>query len=199
MQGRQDRAWLNRGECALYMRAGDGEVAPLAVHLHGSVWMRRAWHAPTDAAGHGPAHQDMDTGLTGRVFRVTWKLVQIGPGPGVDAAIRIDAVIQVYSRIIPLEDIAQTIIVTSALRLHRLGIARPGLRVVRVGPAASRGVVRNFGQLAPALFLTPAHPLWSRLEFFQRGKLSCVRNVVRLWYHCYKTFLPWEGTRSAHL
>src|SRR5260370_11343143 len=176
------------------MRAGDGEVAPLAVHLHGGLRLWRIRHTPTYAAGNDPAHQDMDAGLAGRVFRVALELVEGGLRPGVDAAIRVDTVIQVHAGIVPLEDIAQAVIMTSALGWLRLGIAGPGLRIIRVGFTAGRRAVGHFGELAPALLLAPAHPLRTCLQFFQRGELSCGRNIIRLWDHGYKTFLTEEET-----
>src|SRR5260370_21007157 len=106
------------------MRTRHGEVAPLTVHLHGCFWMWRSWYTPTDPAGDGPTNQDMDASLAGRVFRVAWKVVQVALGPRVDAAIRVDTMVQVHAGVIAREDVAQAVIVPSPLGLHCLGIAR---------------------------------------------------------------------------
>src|SRR6266699_1398181 len=136
MERGQGRTRFNGRWCAIDMRAGDGEVAPLTVHLNGCLWMGRAWYGSPSSAWNGATDQDMDARLARGVFRVALELVEVGLGPGVDTPVGIDAVIQVHVGIVPLEDIADAIIVTSALRLHRLGIARPGLRIIRLGFAA---------------------------------------------------------------
>ncbi len=166
------------------MFAGDREVAPLTVHLDGSLRVWRIWYAPLDPAGNGPPDENMYPHLTGRIFCVALESIKVGLRPEVNAAIGIDAVIQVYPGVVPMEDIAQAIILTNALRLDCLGIGGPGLWVIGLGFASGRGAVGNFGELALSLLLAPAHPLGPRLQFFQGGNLSCVRNI-RLWYHGY--------------
>ncbi len=182
------------------MVASDGEVAPLTVHLNGGLRVWRTWHAPPYAAGNGPPQQDMNPRLAGRIFRVAVELGKIALRPGVNAAILVDAVIEVHARVVLMEHIADAIIAMSPLCLHCLGIRGPRLQVVRVGLVPSRGAIGNFGEFAPALFFAPAHPLGPRLQFLQRGELSCVRNIVRLWDHGYISCLSIrEVNGSAYL
>src|SRR6266699_1561134 len=118
------------------MVASDREVAPLTVHLNRGLRMWCIGHAPPYAARNGPPDKNMYPRLTGRIFRIALELGKVGLRPGVNAAIRIDAVIQVYPGIVPMEDIAEAIILTNALRLDRPSITGPGLWVIRLGLAS---------------------------------------------------------------
>ncbi len=112
------------------MVASDREVAPLTVHLNRGLRMWCIGHAPPYAARNGPPDKNMYPRLTGRIFRIALELGKVGLRPGVNATIRIDAVIQVYPSVVPMEDIAEAIILTNALRLDCLGITSPGHRVI---------------------------------------------------------------------
>ncbi len=95
------------------MLAGDDEVPPCGVGLDSRlcVWSTRHFFVKT--VGHGSLDIDMDAGAAGGVFRVTGKLVEDLLCPGVDAAIRVHAMIQVHAgegNGIAIEDKPQAII-----------------------------------------------------------------------------------------
>src|SRR5690349_18219796 len=109
----------------------------------------------------------MHPSLAGRVFGIARKPVEIGLCPGINASIRVDAVIQVNTRIVPVEDIPEAVIGASAQRLNSLSIAGPGRRIIRFRPVSSTSIVGNFGEFTLSLLFAPAHPLLATLEFKQ--------------------------------
>src|SRR5215467_4520028 len=124
----------------------------------------------------------MNPRLTGRVFCIALEPGEISPRPGVNAAIRIDTVIQVHPGIVPMEHVAEAVIGSSLQRLDCLSITCPRSGVIRFRSSPGGGAVGHFREFALALFFAPADPLRVRLECFQSGKLSCVRNVS-MWLH----------------
>ena len=119
----------------------------------------------------------MHPGLAGRVFGIAPQPIQVGLRPGINASIRVHTVIQVNAGIVLVEDIAEALIGASAQCLHSLSVAGPGRRVIGLRLVSCASVVGDFGERALALFFAPAHPLWTRLQFFQGGEHSCVKNV----------------------
>src|SRR5260221_10560188 len=169
MQGRKGRTGFNGGWRAIDMHASYSKVAPLTVHFNGRLRMWCVWYTSPYAAWNGSADEDMNPGFARRVFRVTLELSEVGLCPGINVAMRIDAVIQVHPGIVSMEHISNAIIVTGVLRLDCLDIRGPGLGGIGFGVFACCCTVGDFGELALALFFAPAHPLWPRLQFFQGG------------------------------
>src|SRR5258708_5580067 len=132
----------------------------------------------------------MDAGPARGVFGIAPQPIKVRLRPGVNASIRIDAVIQVNARIVLVEHIPDAVIGASAQRLNSLVIARPGRRMIGCCSFPRASVVGDFGERALALFFAPAHPLWTALQFLQGWYLLCVRHVC-LWLHSFAAF-PYE-------
>src|SRR5260221_6126212 len=129
------------------------KVASLTVHFNGRLRVWCIWYTSPNAAWNGSADEDMNPGLARRVFRVAPQLSEVGLRPGVNAAMRIDAVIPVHPGIVSMEHIPAAILVTGALRLDRLDIRGPGLGGIGFAMFGCHCAAGDFGEPSPALLL----------------------------------------------
>ena len=118
--------------CSAQVVAGHREVAAFTVQLDGGLRLWGARHGSACAARNGAAYQDMNAGLAGGVFGVTWEPPQIGLCPGINAPICMDTVVQVNARIVPLEHVADAIIRLPPGQGAFIGLASHG----KAGPGA---------------------------------------------------------------